>query len=221
MRGRSNPRVSSRSARILPPACDTEDQRRLRDGRPPPVVGSFPGREAPLRKLARPCFAVAVLLTVAACQGGHSDPNAADRRFAQRFAPIAYQAAAITALVPERAENPGVLAFAGDFHAEAEYALGVIDSRREALRVDVQSDAVTDDLVPLSTIRRLQDQTGAAFDRQVITLLIDRAKLSARLLEEEARDGGDPFLTGLAEQLGEQRADEAKRMEGLLSLLPV
>ena len=57
-------------------------------------------------------------------------------------------------------------------------------------------------------------------DRDIMRLLVDRANLSARLCEAEAHDGGDPFLIGLARQLGKLRTAEAKRMEGLLSLLP-
>lgn len=173
-----------------------------------------------MRKLAGSVAAVVALAAIAACQGGTSDPNAADRQFATTLAPIEYQGATIAALVADRAKNPGVKTFAADYHAEAEHAIQVIDGRGAALRTRIRNDAITEGLLDVSTIRKLQDESGEPFDRDVMTALIDRANLAARLCAAEVRDGGDPFLTGLARQLGKQRTTEAQRMAGLLSLLP-
>lgn len=174
----------------------------------------------PVRKLVGPVVAAVAVAALAACQGGPSDANAADRQFARTITPIEYQAATITMLAPDRAKNDEVKDVAGRYHAESEHAVAVVDGRATALRTKIRNDALTQDLLSQQSVLSIQDEHDEAFDRDFVNQLMQQAQVSTRLYQAEAKSGGDPFLRGLGTQMAKIRGAEVTRMQGMLRLLP-
>ena len=197
-------------------------------------------------KLLAIILALSSALSLAGCSGS-ADPNQhnnVDVAFAQQMIPHHRQAVQMSALAPQRAGTPPVTQLASAIEAaqqpEIDQMVGMLQSWHEA--IPPQKPAGTSDMPGMSgmdhgamldmpsmerqsmpgmmsgmDMAALGRLTGAAFDRQFLTMMISHHQGALDMAATELRAGVNPGAKALAQRITDSQTAQINQMRGMLA----
>ncbi len=174
-------------------------------------------------------IAITSLAAVSACSGSSSTSasfNDADVTFAQDMIPHHRQATEMATLADGRSETPEVLDLANQIIAAQQPEIDTMTGWLTSWDEKVPSDMGTGDMEGMDSdmpgmmsgdeMASLETSTGADFDRQFLTMMVEHHRGAIEMAQVEEADGAYVHAVDLAKKIQEDQAAEIATMERLL-----
>lgn len=173
----------------------------------------------PFNTVLATLLATLALVGTSSCSSD-TDHNSADVSFARDMIPHHRQATEMAALVDDRTQNPDVLSLADRITAaqgpEIETMTGWLESWDEKVPGTMSGMSSMPGMLSDSEMTSLADASGADFDRQFLTLMIQHHEGAIAMAATEESDGANPDAIDLATKI---RADQTEEITAMMSLL--
>lgn len=163
----------------------------------------------------------ALALVTAGCSGGDEEFNKADVAFAQQMIPHHKQATEMSALTDGRSDNPEVLTLAQEITdaqgPEIETMTSWLESWDQAVPSGMGGMDSMPGMMSDQQISDLRDSSGADFDEQFLTMMIEHHEGAIMMAKSEQTEGQYEPAIDLAREIESSQAAEITTMSSLLS----
>lgn len=153
--------------------------------------------------------------------------NRADVEFAQQMIPHHQQALEMAKLAPSRAESRAVKDLAVDIEAAQDPEIQTMTDWLEEWDEEVPEGSgsmegmdhgsMGEGMMTDEDMAKLEDASGAEFDRMFLTMMIEHHEGAIAMAEDEQRDGENAEAIALAKQIESAQTAEIRIMRKLLA----